>query len=94
VILEVVQEILELPAELEAISMLMILELTDRDESTIVIQIERGGLIPTLTLLKMGELQVLCGPVNRCKLLDHLYQISRLIVVESRAVKGAVHKDV
>ena len=53
VILEVVQQILELPAELEAVPVLMILKLTDRNESTVVAQIERGGLIPDLSLLKM-----------------------------------------
>jgi hypothetical protein len=70
VILEVVQQILELPAKLEAISVLMILKLTDRNESTVVAQIKRSGLIPDLSLLKMRELEWLCGPVNRLSLLD------------------------
>ena len=53
VILEVVQQILKLPAKLEAVPVLMILKLTDRNESTVVAQIERSGLIPDLNLLKM-----------------------------------------
>ena len=93
-ILEVVQEILELPAKLEAVSVCVILELTDRNESTVVAQIERGGLIPDLSLLKMRELQRLYAPVYGFDLLDHLHKIRRLIVVERLTVKGAVHKGV
>ena len=93
-ILEVIQEILELPAKLEAVPVLMILKLTDRNESTVVAQIERGGLIPDLSLLKMRELQRLCGPVNWLSLLDHQHKISRLIVVKSLSMKGTMHKGV
>ena len=56
--------------------------------------VECGGLIPGLTLLKMRELQRLRGPVNWLTLLDQLQEIRRLIVVESLAVKGAVHKGI
>jgi len=70
VILEVVEKILKMPAKLETVPVLMILELTDRNESTIVSQIKRSGLIPDFSLLKMRELQSLCGPVNGFDLLD------------------------
>ena len=93
-ILEVVQEILELPAELEAFSVCVILKLTDRNKVAIMANVECGGLVPGLTLLKMRELQGLCGPINWLSLLDHLNKIRRLIVVERLTVKGAVHKGV
>ena len=82
-------EVFEGPSELNAITVIVDLELADRN----IVNANCRALAPNLIFFNVTELYFILCPINLCECLNKQQQVLLLVIIDDRAVKCRLEID-